>query len=415
MTKSTLRRDAEQIYSAAIRACLPDESLRTILQTLQFGSGRLVVAAVGKAAWTMADTAWRELGNRIDRGIVVTKYGHSKGDIPRMEVIEAGHPIVDENSFLGAQRAIETVSGLNGNDTVLFLLSGGGSALFEYSPLSLDEIQDINRQMLACGAGIHEINTIRKRLSKVKGGRFALMCAPARVVTIALSDIIDDRLDMIASGPACPDLSTCEDALRIVRRYGLSLSPDALAMLRTETPKALPGCRYIVCGSVKMLCGAAQKACEDLGYETQLLTDRLDCAAREAGEFLGSIAATHSNAGKRMAFIAGGETVVRVIGSGLGGRNQELALAAGEHIKGIPNAAVFSIGSDGTDGPTDAAGGYVDAEVLASLGERGLMIRDVLDQNDSYHALKECGGLIVTGPTGTNVNDLSVALIDAAG
>ena len=256
-----------------------------------------------------------------------------------------------------------------------------------------------------------EINTIRKRLSAVKGGRFAQLCAPAKVYAIVLSDIVGDPLDMIASGPAYPDSSTCEQALAIAEKYQLSLSPAAMECLRQETPKRLDNVETILTGSVRELCGAAADVCRRLGYKPLLLTDELCCQAREAGSFLASILRSHQDSPDSLAFIAGGETVVRLTGTGKGGRNQELALAAAEGIQGVIGAAVFSVGSDGTDGPTDAAGGYADGETAAMLREHGIKIYDALANNDAYPALEKTGGLIITGPTGTNVNDVAVALL----
>ena len=240
------------------------------------------------------------------------------------------------------------------------------------------------------------MNTIRKRLSGVKGGRFAQRCAPAQVFSIVLSDILGDPLDMIASGPAVPDTSTCAQALAVAEKYHLALSAQARALLAQETPKMLDNVTTRITGSVRELCRAAASACRNLGYEPVLLTDQLCCEAREAGSFLGSIVRTQAGQGKKLAYIAGGETIVHLTGKGLGGRNQELALAAAPAIAGL-NAAVFSAGSDGTDGPTDAAGGYVDGDTLAALEAGGWSGYAALQNNDSYHALKAVDGLIITG------------------
>ena len=257
------------------------------------------------------------------------------------------------------------------------------------------------------------MNCIRKRLSSVKGGRFAQACAPAGVLSIVLSDILGDPLDSIASGPAYPDGSTCADALAVVEKYGLKLTPDALALLQQETPKSLGNVETHINGSVRELCAAAADAAAALGYAPVFLTDMLTCEAREAGRFLASILRSHACGGKSLAFIAGGETVVHLTGTGLGGRNQELALAACEGIAGLEGAAVFSVGSDGTDGPTDAAGGYTDSESLSEIKALGLNLHLILADNDAYHALQAINGLIITGPTGTNVNDVAVALLKA--
>ena len=370
---TTLRRDADEIIRASIQAVLPDKAVCRALENFQPRGGRVLLVAAGKAAWQMAHAAVQTLGH-VDGGVVVTKYGHVKGEIPGISCYEAGHPVPDANSFAATEKALALVQGLTAEDTVLFL------------------------------------NTIRKRLSAVKGGRFAQACAPAKVFSIVLSDILGDPLDMIASGPAVPDSSTCAQALAIAEKYKLRLSAQAKALLAQETPKALDNVTTQITGSVRELCAAAAEACRELGYAPLLLTDRLCCEAREAGSFLGAIARTHAGQGKKLAFIAGGETVVHLTGKGLGGRNQELALAAAPALAG-QNAAVFSVGSDGTDGPTDAAGGYADGDTAAALAAAGWNLFDTLQNNDAYHALQAVEGLIITGATGTNVNDVAVVLI----
>ncbi len=406
-----LKDDCLYIVKEAIARVLPDEAVKRALGGREFPDGRLILVSVGKAAWSMASAAHSVLGTRIDRGIVITKHGYSKGAIGDLSVREAGHPVPDADTFSATREALELTRGLAPEDTVLFLLSGGGSALFEAPVIPEDELRDITEQLLACGADIVEMNTVRKRLSGVKGGRFARRCAPARVFTVVLSDIIGDPLDMIASGPAYPDASTCADAVRIAEKYALHLSDAAWEALETETPKTLSNTETLITGSVRELCAAAAGACRELGYEPQVLTDCLDCEAREAGRFLASIARSHQNAGHSIAFIAGGETVVHITGRGRGGRNQELALAAADGIAGLEDTAVFSVGSDGTDGPTDAAGGYADGGSLAALRALGFDTYDVLRRNDSYTALKAADSLIFTGATGTNVNDVAVILI----
>lgn len=405
----TLRKDADAIIAASLKAVLPDEAVRRALQSFQPKSGRVLLVATGKAAWQMAHAAVEALGS-VDGGVVVTKYDHVKGEIPGVDCYEAGHPVPDDNNFAATEKALELVQGLTEEDTVLFLLSGGGSALFEKPLLSGGELQDITSQLLASGADIVEMNTIRKRLSGVKGGRFAKACAPAQVFSIVLSDILGDPLDMIASGPAVLDTSTCEQAQAIAEKYHLKLSGQAKALLMQETPKVLDNVTTQITGSVRQLCAAAANACKEMGYEPVLLTDQLCCEAREAGSFLASIVRTNVGQGKKLAYIAGGETVVHLTGKGMGGRNQELALAAAPGLAGL-NAAVFSVGSDGTDGPTDAAGGYVDGDTAETLAAGGWNVFDTLQNNDAYHALQTSGGLIITGATGTNVNDVAVALV----
>lgn len=410
---SKLRSHADTIVKEAVAAVLPDEAVRRALRERPL-TGKVYLVAAGKAAWQMARAAADCLEGGIAAGVVVTKYGHVMGEIPACACFEAGHPVPDENSFAATRAALELVEKAGEGDTVLFLLSGGGSALFELPLIPGEELADVTRQLLACGADIVEMNTVRKRLSAVKGGRFAQACAPAQVFAVVLSDILGDPLDMIASGPACPDSSTCEQALAVAEKYGLKLSARAMECLRTETPKALDNVETRVTGSVRELCAAAAASCERLGYKAAALTDRLCCEAREAGSFLASIAKSHEDTREPLAFLAGGETVVHLTGKGKGGRNQELALAAAAGIAGMANAAVFSVGSDGTDGPTDAAGGYADGDTCAALAAHGLTVHGVLADNDAYPALEAAGGLIVTGPTGTNVNDVAVVLVRPA-
>ena len=407
-----LRQHADEIIRDAIAAVQPDAAVQRALAGKKY-PGRVLLVAAGKAAWQMAKAASDFLGDRIEAGVVVTKYGHVMGPIANFDCYEAGHPVPDENSFRGTQAALDLVEDLKPEDTVLFLLSGGGSALFEKPLIPAQELQDITGQLLACGADIVEINTIRKRLSGVKGGRFAKICAPAQVEAVILSDILGDPLDMIASGPACPDSATDQDAKNIVRKYDLHLSEEAMHLLDVETPKHLDNVETQINGSVRELCAAAAKTCRRLGYTPVILTDQLCCQAKEAGSFLASILKTHQKDNSSTAFIAGGETVVKLTGKGKGGRNQEIALAAAAGIAGMKNVAVFSVGSDGTDGPTDAAGGYTDGDSCAELQALGITVDDVLQENDAYNALQKIDGLIFTGPTGTNVNDVAVALLRA--
>lgn len=269
-----LRTDAEDIARSAIGAVKPDEAVKRALADIH-PQGREFLVAVGKAAWQMARAAVRGSPQSVDGGVVVTKYGHVLGEIPGMTCYEAGHPVPDENSFRGTEAVLELTKDLLPTDTVLFLLSGGGSALFERPLISAQELQDVTKQLLACGADIVEMNTIRKRLSKVKGGRFALHCAPAKVETVVLSDILGDPLDMIASGPAAADPSTAEQARAIAEKYALRLSEAAWSCLDVETPKVLDNVHTQIIGSVRELCRAAAERCRTLGYEPVSLTDRL--------------------------------------------------------------------------------------------------------------------------------------------
>lgn len=403
--------DAQRIINEALSDAMPGSAVRKALEQIAFQKGKLILVSAGKAAWEMASAAYDVLSSKIDDGIVITKYGHAKGNLGKLEICEAGHPVPDRNTYLSTNKALTLVQNLQKDDNVLFLLSGGGSALFEKSALPQEETEDITRQLLSSGADIVKMNTIRKRLSLVKGGRFALACEPAHVFSVVLSDIIGDPLDMIASGPAYPDASTCQDAVRIAEDYHLSLSEKAWELLNTETPKKLSNVTTLVTGSVKQLIASAKKTCLELGYKPVVLSDCLSCEARDAGFMLGKLAMLNQDTNASIAFLAGGETVVHLTGKGLGGRNQEIALAAAKEIRSSVNTCVFSFGSDGTDGPTNAAGGFVDENTFGKLQSSGYDIDTVLKNNDAYHALQAANSLIITGPTGTNVNDLSVVLI----
>ena len=409
-----IREDAYKIIRMSINEVLPEKAVQKALENKSF-TGSVIVIAIGKAAWNMANAAKESLGSKIVKGLVVTKYEHSRGPIEGFEIIEAGHPIPDENSVIGAARALEMVKGLSSGDEVIFLISGGGSSIFEKPAhgITLEDIMDITNQLLSSGADIVEINTIRKHLSDVKGGRFAEQCLPAKVFSIVLSDVIGDRLDSIASGPAYPDSSTSVEALEIINKYKLKVKPNVIDTIKIETPKEITNTTTVITGSVTALCEAALKNAEILGYEVNLLTTTLDCEAKEAGKFLAAIAREANRNPKQKkpcAWIAGGETVVKIIGSGKGGRNQELALAAAIGIDGWKNTVIFSVGSDGTDGPTDAAGGMVDGETVRRIKSKNASPYQLLENNDSYHALSLSGDLIKTGSTGTNVNDLMMIL-----
>ncbi len=419
---SSLRSDALYIIEESIKQVLPERAVEDALLSEDFAArsrvGRIVIAAIGKAAWRMAKAAadfLRPLKASSLYGAVVTKYGHSMGEIEGLDIFEAGHPLPDENTIRGTSALLEKVKGLSPDDTVLFLVSGGGSALFEKPMgISLEDLVSITDQLLARGADIIEMNTIRKRLSAVKGGRFAELCAPAHVYSVVLSDVLGDRLESIASGPAYPDSSTSDEALRLASKYRLTANADLRDILKKETPKSLNNVTTVVTGSVTALCAAAERSARSLGYQPLLLTTTLNCEAREAGAFLSAMAREISYSGKPLngpcAVILGGETVVHLKGKGKGGRNQELALSAARGIAGLPDIVIASAGSDGTDGPTDAAGGIVDGNTVSAIAEKGLDIEKFLDDNDSYNALLSVDSLVVTGPTGTNVNDLTILL-----
>ncbi len=412
MNIQQLHRDAHGIIDAALESAKPQSAVRKALAALPDDGKALFLLAIGKAAWSMAEAVSEILGDRIVEGLVITKYDHVQGELKNIISYEAGHPIPDENTLKATRKALELADRLTADDRLIFLISGGGSALFEDSDLSLSELQDVNRQLLASGADIVSMNTLRKRFSNVKGGQFAERVKPAQIFSIVLSDVLGDRLDMIASGPAYPDHSTREEAKRIVEDYGIELSEQACALLDKPLPKDLPYVTTEIVGSVRGLIAKAEAEATARGYEVTVLCDRVDCEARELGQFLGALAEKKGGEERRkLAFILGGETVVTVRGDGIGGRNQEIALASVPYLANVPGSLVFSVGSDGTDGPTDAAGGIVDSTTLEKLAKANFDVADVLRRNDSYTALKAVGGLIVTGATGTNVNDLTCLLL----
>ena len=414
----TLKSKAQTIINDILAENMPEASVTKALETHDFGDKKIYLVAIGKAAWTMTKAATAYLGERVEKGVLITKYGHSFGELPRINIFEAGHPTPDENTITATQKVLDLIENLTAKDEVLFLISGGGSALFE-APLegvTLDELAKINDEMLASGANIVEINMIRKRLSKVKGGRFAKLCQPASIFAIVLSDVLGDRLDTIASGPATADETTAKDALAVVKKYNLNVTELQKSYLLEEAPKRLENVETVITGSVKSLCESAAKSAKKNGFKPYILSTTLNCEATDAGRFLASIAcdtaAGISTFEKPCAIIIGGETVVTLRGNGKGGRNQQLALAAAERISGLDQTLIFSLGSDGTDGPTDAAGGIVDGSTLEKLATIGINIDKILANNDSYHGLQAVDGLIITGPTGTNVNDVTVILCD---
>jgi hydroxypyruvate reductase len=410
-----VREDALRIVEEAIQAVYPENAVKKALENFK-STGNIKVLAIGKAAWRMAKAARESLEYRISEGIVITKYGHSMGDIEGFEIFEAGHPIPDKNSIEATKRALGKVKDLRGGDLLLFLASGGGSSLFELPAenVELEDLISITDQLLRSGATILEINAVRKHLSRVKGGHFAEIVKPAEVFSLVLSDVLGDRLDTIASGPAYPDFTTSQDALIITEKYDIKLPSRVLNALKKETPKSLGNVETRIVGSISIACEAAKGAAEQLGYTSMILTTSLDCEAREAGTFLSAIAREISARGRPMkrpcAIILGGETVVLVKGKGFGGRNQELALSAACGIEGLEKIVIVSAATDGTDGPTDAAGGLVDGETMMRLRENGIDVEEVLNNNDSHHALELVGDLLKTGPTGTNVSDLIVLL-----
>lgn len=421
-----LKSNAEKIYKKAILENMPNEAVKNALAKADFGSGRVVLVSVGKAGWEMAKTSYELLGERIDSGVVITKYDHVPknakcdgessslvGYLGSIELHEAGHPVVDENGISATKRVLELTKSLGENDTVLFLVSGGGSALFESVSCPLEKMQALTKKLLECGANINEINAIRKHISDVKGGKFASHVYPAKVFAVVLSDVVGNDLSTIASGPACADTTTVEYCLDIVSRYGITLDSEMEALIKRETPKEITNATHIVSGSVSELCRSAKREAESLGYRAEIICDTVTADATVLSEKIKALVEENKDTTEKCAYIFGGEITIKIKGNGKGGRNQELALLCGEHIKGKSNMAVFCVGSDGTDGPTDAAGGVVFGDTYEKIAKSGKTPEEYLNNNDSYNALSLCDGLIFTGATGTNVNDLYVLLINA--
>ncbi len=407
MTGQNSRNDALAIFQAGVRAADPVRAMRAHWDIDATRYRNIYVMGAGKAAAVMAAEAERKLGRRITAGAVNTKYGHTTKPLRAIEVRECGHPIPDEAGMRGAERIAEIARFAQEGDLVLCLLSGGASALMPLpvEGLSLEEKGDITRQLLAGGADIHQMNTVRKHLSRIKGGQLAAMALPADVITLILSDVIGDNLEVIGSGPTAADPTTVESARELLNRFGVT---GRAAELLRETPKDTKA-RNVVIGSNRLALDAAGKQARKLGYRTLLLSSSIQGETREAAQVLASIlreVREHAHPVKPpVCLLSGGETTVTLRGSGKGGRNQEFALAAALAISGLPGVTVLSCGTDGTDGPTDAAGGIVNGATADSQA------RAALDNNDSYPYLKARDALVMTGPTGTNVMDMQVMLI----
>jgi hydroxypyruvate reductase len=358
----------------------------------------------------MALAAEDVLGDRIAAGFLNIKDGHGE-KLNRIEQNECSHPVPDERGVRGATRIADIARGAGAGDLLICLISGGASALLPLPapPVTLAEKQEVTRALLACGATIHQLNCVRKHISGIKGGRLAALAAPARVLTLILSDVIGDDLDVIGSGPTVPDSSTALQAREILQQFGVwDHVPDSVRRVIStgpETPK--PGDPMFdvvenrIVGSNRLAADAAVAKAESLGYRPRLISTTLQGEAREAGTMLAQQAGS---------VIAGGETTVTLRGKGKGGRNQEMVLAAAIALDGSPDVVFLSAGTDGTDGPTDAAGAFATGQTLARAKTLGLDARDYLDRNDSYNFFAPLDDLLVTGPTGTNVMDIQILL-----
>lgn len=441
MSGSKLRSDAVAIFQAGLQASNPVEAverhLRVDGETLLVdgiphplkGVGEVRVVGMGKASAVMAKPLTQLLGDRISGGIIIVKHGH-RYPLSGIRVVEAGHPVPDEAGLLGTKEIIQLLTNTKPEDLVFCLISGGGSAL---SPapaggLSLGDKRNVTRRLLDCGATIHEINSVRKHLSRIKGGRLARLAQPATLISLILSDVIGDDLDTIASGPTVPDPSTYYDCLRILTRYNLGevIPQPALRHLEAgargeipETPKArdpaFRNTQNVVVGSNALAVKAAREKAAALGYNSLILSSFVEGETREVARVHAAIAKEILRTGNPVprpaCIISGGETTVTVRGGGKGGRNQEFALAAALQIENLHQVLVLSGGTDGTDGPTDAAGAMADGETVDRGRSRGLDAEEHLARNDSYNFFQPLEDLLMTGPTLTNVMDLRLVMV----
>lgn len=441
MDNARLRQDAEIVFHAGLVAVDP---IRAINHTVKLEGDNLTVAeqvyalsqyenifvvGAGKATAAMAQALEEILGDRVRAGRINVKYDHTL-PLKYIQLKEAGHPVPDEAGYQGTQEIIQLLRGRSEHDLVFCLLSGGGSALLP-SPapcLSLADKQALTQKLLECGAAIQEINALRKHVSGIKGGKLAQMTYPATLITLILSDVIGDDLESIASGPTVPDHSTFVDCLHILEKYALLDDiPERVAdFIRCgaagdipETPKGDDPAFHktqnvIVAGNIQAL-EAARSRAEALGYNCLLLSSRIEGETKEVAKVHAAVAKEIRKSGNPLEIpacvISGGETTVRIQGKGKGGRNQEFVLAAAIEIAGMENTVILSAGTDGTDGPTDAAGAVADGDTLARAEKLGLDAGRYLRDNDSYHYFEALGDLLVTGPTLTNVMDLRLLLL----
>ena len=424
--EARLRRQALAIFKAALLAANPAEAVAGRLAREDFSRYRhIYVVGAGKAGAAMARATERALGRRIARGLLNVKYGHV-APLRRIELNECGHPVPDQRGVDGARRIAEIAAGAGPDDLVLCLISGGASALLPLpaDPVTLDEKQEVTKLLLACGASIHEINAVRKHISRIKGGQLARLAWPARVLSLLLSDVIGDDLDVIGSGPTAPDASTFALARAILEKYGIFQRVPASIRERMasgvrgeipETPKQreriFTRVRNVVIGSNRLAVDAAAARARELGFRTMVLSTFVEGETREIARMHAAIAKEIVHTGRPLkppaCVITGGETTVTLRGDGLGGRNQEFVLSAAIDIAGLANVVVFSAGTDGSDGPTDAAGAIADGRTLA----RDPRAPEFLARNDSYHYFEGLRDLIVTGPTNTNVMDVRLILV----
>jgi hydroxypyruvate reductase len=436
-----LRQDAEVIFRAGLRAVDSKKAVFKFMNrkghvlSVENSSYDLedyenvYVVGAGKASAAMAQALEEILGERITDGVVNVKYDHSL-PLDFITLNEAGHPVPDEAGLKGTQAIVEIIKKCGEKDLILCLISGGGSALLPYPAegITLDEKRQLTQILLESGAAIHEINILRKHVSRVKGGRLARLAYPATLITLILSDVVGDDLDSIASGPTVPDRSTFADCLRILQKYSVQdkipkavlyhLEKGALGR-GEETPKvgdrAFIDTQNVIVASNSLALEAARNKADEIGYNSLLLSSSIEGEAREVALDHAAIAKevlqTDRPVPKPACVISGGETTVTIRGQGKGGRNQEFVLAAAIALDGLENVAVLSAGTDGTDGPTDAAGAFADGATVRRAKSQGLEAQAFLWNNDSYSFFKSLGDLFKTGPTFTNVMDLRIVLV----
>ena len=438
-----LRKHANEIFKHVLSTLCPEQLVKKkvsirdstlIVENREYNLNNyenIYVVGGGKACAPMAKAMEELLGDKIDNGIIVVKYNH---DLPlnRIETVEASHPIPDKNGVRGTSNILRLLSKAGEKDLIICLISGGGSALLvqPHKEITLPDIQNTSTKLLACGARIDEINTVRKHLSSIKGGQLAKAAYPSTLITLILSDVVGDPMDIIASGPTVPDESTFEDAYKIIQKYSLEekIPNSVCGFLRSgkmgeieETPEngneIFDNTQNVIVGSNRIALEAAEKRAREMGYNTIILSSLVEGESREAAKFFAAIARevshTETPVPKPACIIAGGETTVTIKGKGKGGRNQEFALSAAMEIEGCEGVVILSAGTDGTDGPTDATGAIVDFNTCKDAREKfHLRPEEFLSRNDSYNFFKNTGEHIITGPTMTNVMDIMISLID---
>jgi len=437
MEEAQTRSSLKEIFQAAVEAVDPYRAVTLHKDTVRnrFISGgyeHLLVIAFGKAACAMAKAAEDSLGDLGISGAVITKYDHCAAERrpDRLKVFEGGHPLPDMGGVKATREAIELLRRADERTLTLFLISGGGSALLvsPCDPVTLEEKQNVTKLLLLGGADIYELNTVRKHISAVKGGRLAEIAHPASVLSLILSDVMGDNLDVIASGPTAPDPSTYQEALDTLEKFRirekvpahvLKIIEDGVQGTIPDTPqKGSPifdQVTNIIIGSNILALEAAKKKAEELGMRAEIFSTEVRGEALDAGKLLAYAALERKNSkdfSEPLCLISGGETIVTVRGSGMGGRNMEFALGFASEIKGTGGITLLSAGTDGNDGPTDGAGAIVDGNTITKGNTAGRDLEAYLKNSDSYHFLKAVGDLLITGPTGTNVMDIQVTIIE---